>query len=75
MAPPVVLEPGASAMSTVLWSNWCLGPAEVSTVWVGLGREAIDAHPEPPISPARCDNANAESTLAGFPFEPWTPGG
>jgi hypothetical protein len=75
VAPPVVLEPGTSAMATALWSNWCLGPADVSTVWVGLGKEAIDAHPEPPISPPRCDNKNAESSLAGFAFEPWTPGG
>jgi hypothetical protein len=69
IAPPVVLTPGEAAMATAIWNNWCLGAADVSTIWVGLGKEAVDTYPQPPITPARCDNANAESTLAGFPFE------
>ena len=36
VAPPVVLAPGASATAKAIWRNWCLGPADVSTVWVGL---------------------------------------
>ena len=75
VAPPVVLTPGAAATAKAIWRNWCLGPADVSTVWVGLRTDAVDAHPAPAITPARCDNENAGSTLEGFPFEADTTGG
>jgi hypothetical protein len=75
IAPPVVLQPGGTARAKAVWRNWCLGPAAVSTVWVGLGAEAIDAHPEPPLTAARCDNEHAQSSVEGFPFEPDRSGG
>jgi hypothetical protein len=75
VAPPVVLPPNWKARARAIWRNWCLGPADVSTVWVGLGKEAIDTSPDPLLTPPRCDNANAESTVEGFPFEEDTSGG
>jgi hypothetical protein len=75
VAGPVLLPPNRTAMARAVWSNWCLGPADVSTVWVGLGPESVDTYPDPAIPPPRCDNENAESTLAGFPFEADTSGG
>ncbi len=75
VAGPVLLPPNWMAIARAVWSNWCLGPADVSTVWVGLGAESVDAHPDPLIPPPRCDNENAESSLAGFPFEADTSGG
>ena len=75
-APPVLLPPNWKARARAIWRNWCGGlPADVSTVWVGFGQEAIDASPDPFLSPPRCDNANAESTIEGFPFEEDTSGG
>jgi hypothetical protein len=75
VAEPVVLPSNWKARARAIWRNWCQGPADVSTVWVGLGPQAIDAHPDPELTPPRCDNQDAESTLAGFPFEEDTSGG
>ena len=75
VAPPVVLQPGERATARAIWRNWCLGPADVSTVWVGLTGEAIDTSPNPAITPPRCDNKTATSSVAGFPFEADPPGG
>jgi hypothetical protein len=75
VAPPVVLDPGGHATAKAIWRNWCLGPADVSTVWVGLAADAVDASPNPAITPPRCDNEKAESTVAGYPFEVAATGG
>jgi hypothetical protein len=76
VAPPVVLRPNEKARARVVWKNWCDGlPADVSTVWVYFGTAALDASPEPFISPPACDNKAAESTLQGFPYQEDTPGG
>jgi hypothetical protein len=75
VAPPVVLPPNWKARARAIWQNWCLGPADVSTVWVGLAGEAIDTQPDPVLTPPPCGNANAESTVEGFPFEADTTGG
>ena len=76
VAPPVVLRPNEKARARVVWKNWCDGlPADVSTVWVYFGTEALDASPEPFISPPACDNQAAESTLQGFPYQEDTSGG
>jgi hypothetical protein len=76
VAPPVVLRPNGKARARVVWKNWCDGlPADVSTVWVYFGTEALDASPEPFISPPACDNQAAESTLQGFPYQEDTSGG
>lgn len=75
VASPVLLPPGWLAVGRAIWSNWCLGPADVSTVWIGFGTEAMDAHPDPLIPAPACANDQAESTVAGFPFEADNSGG
>jgi len=76
VAPPVVLQPNAKARARAVWKNWCDGlPADVSTVWVYFGTEALDASPNPFISPPSCENQSAESTLQGFPYQEGTSGG
>jgi hypothetical protein len=75
IAPPVVLAPGAVALARAIWTNWCLGPADVSTVWVGIMSASIDANPQPTITPARCDNDSGKSTVEAYPFEVDPEGG
>jgi hypothetical protein len=75
VAPPVLLQPNWKARARAIWRNWCLGPAEVSTVWVGFNPEALDTSPDPYLDPPPCGNQDAESTIQGFPFEEDTSGG
>ena len=76
VAPPVVLPPHGKARARAIWRNWCRGlPADVSTVWVGFGSEALDTSPDPFISPPPCQNQSAESAVQGFPFQEDTSGG
>ena len=76
VAPPVVLPPNWHARARAIWRNWCDGlPADLSTVWVYFGTEALDASPDPTIPPPPCDNQSAESTVQGFPYQEDTSGG
>ncbi len=76
VAPPVVLRPNEKARARAVWKNWCDGlPADVSTVWVYFGTEALDTSPDPFISPPACANQAAESTVQGFPYQADTSGG
>lgn len=70
VAPPVVLEPGASASAGVRWTNWCLGPATIDTVWVGIPQspDQVDVHPEPTLPVPTCTTQGGASTVSGFAF-------
>ena len=76
VAPPLVLQPNQKARARAVWKNWCDGlPADVSTVWVYFGTEALDGSPDPFIPPPPCETQSAESTLQGFPYQEDTSGG
>ncbi len=75
-APPVVLEPGAQAHSSVLWSNYCGDPLGQVLVFVTLPGTTqpvqasfAGAGEDGSLTP-RCDVPGAPSHLGVFPFAP-----
>ncbi len=72
VAPALLLEPGDDASLVFLWSNWCGGSFNHTTVEFTLagGEGILLPGPGRPtgIEPARCDSPSGPSEIVGYAF-------